>query len=187
MNRAVFVVDMATCTGCYACSVACKDRAGLPDALDLLRVETYETGVYPGTGLYFRVIHCFHCAEPACVEACPSQGISQGEDGLVTIDEEACNGCEECAAACPFDAIVLRPDGTAAVCDACADEVARGWDPTCVRACPTRALWYGPADAVPFGNRVPDADFEDEGIGPAVLFLRRHKAFEKPEGDDPCV
>ena len=180
MNSNLFVVDMATCTGCYTCSVACKDRAGLPDALDLLRVETHETGVYPETGLHFRIVHCFHCEEPPCVDACPSQGISKGEDGLVTLDREECNGCGECIEACPFDAIVLRPDNTAVKCDACADEVARGWDPTCVRSCPMRALQYVLPEGVRFENRVRDPKFEDYGIGPAVLHLRRRK----PEGGE---
>ena len=175
MNGAVFVVDMAACTGCYACSVACKDRAGLPDALDLLRVEVHETGVYPDTGLYFRIIHCFHCAEPPCVEACPSQGITKGEDGLVRLHEAECNGCGECIDACPFGAIVARPDGTAVKCDACADELALGWDPTCVRSCPVRALQYGPSPGLQHENRVQDPGFEDYGIGPAVLHLRRQK------------
>ena len=175
MNEAVFSVDLATCTGCFVCSVACRDRAGLSDALDPLRVEEHETGVFPETGLYFRVIHCFHCAEPPCVEACPSEGISKGEDGLVTIEEEKCEGCGECVEACPFDAIVVDSDGTAVKCDGCADEIARGWETTCVRSCPMRALRYGPSDTVSFENRVRDADFDDRGIGPAVLYLRRQK------------
>jgi len=173
VKQAVFAVDLATCTGCFTCSVACKDRAGLPDDLDLLRVEKFETGSFPQTGLYFRVIHCFHCAEPTCVDACPSQGISKGEDGLVTIDEEQCSSCGECVQACPFDAIVIRPNGEAIKCDGCADEVAKGWDPTCVRACPMRALSYGPEEEIPFENRIEDPDFDDKGIGPAVRFLRR--------------
>ena len=173
MNETVFAIDLARCTGCFACSVACKDRAGLPDDLDLLRVEEHETGAYPETGLYFRVIHCFHCDDPPCVEACPSKGISKGEDGLVTLAGEECLECAECAAACPFGAIVMGPDGAAVKCDGCADEVARGWDPACVRSCPMRALWYGPPDAVPVENRVRDARFDDQGIGPAVLYLCR--------------
>ena len=173
MNRSVFVVDMATCTGCFACSVACKDRAGLPDDLDLLRVEGHETGVFSKTGLHFRVIHCFHCEEPPCVDACPSDGIVQREDGLVEIEADLCDGCAECVEACPFDAIVMRPDGTSAKCDGCADEVALGWDPTCVRACPTRSLFYGSPDDAPFAPRIENVGFEDHGIGPAVRFLQR--------------
>lgn len=173
MKQEFFAVDLANCVGCLACSVACKDRAELPDDLDLLRIEEREIGVYPKTDLSFRVIHCFHCAKPLCAEACPSQGIIKGEDGLVTIDEEQCSSCGECVEACPFDAIVVRPNGEAIKCDACIDEMAKGWDPTCVRACPMRALSYGPEDKIPFENRIEDPDFDDHGIGPAVRFLCR--------------
>ena len=51
-----------------------------------------------------------------------------------------------------------------------ADEVARGWGPTCVRACPMRALEYGSDDRP---ARVADASFDDHGIGPSVTYLRR--------------
>ena len=175
MKGAVFAMDLATCTGCFTCSVACKDRAGLPDDLDLLRVDGYETGAFPGTGLYFRVMHCFHCAEPPCVDACPSQGIVKQDNGLVNIDADLCSGCGECEEACPFDAIVMRPDGTSAKCDGCVDEVTLGWDPTCVRSCPTRALYYGPPEDIPFKDRTGDTTFEDHGIGPSVVFLWREK------------
>lgn len=173
MKDRVFVVDVAMCTGCFACSVACKDRAGLPDDLDLLRVEGRETGVFPDTELRFRVVHCFHCADPPCVEACPSNGIVKQEDGLVALDEGLCSGCGECVDACPFGAIVMRPDGTAAKCDGCSDETARGWDPTCVRACPTRALHLVPPGDVPATSRVHDPAFQDHGIGPSVVYLMR--------------
>jgi Fe-S-cluster-containing dehydrogenase component len=175
MSKALFVVDMASCTGCYACSVACKDRAGLPDGLDLLRVEAHEAAAYPNPSLYYRVIHCFHCEQPPCVEVCPTDAISKAEDGLVSLDAEECIGCGECIQACPFDAIVMLPDNVAAKCDGCADEVASGWQPTCVRACPMRALRYEPASDTKFENRIRDAEFNDHSIGPAVMYLRRQE------------
>jgi anaerobic dimethyl sulfoxide reductase subunit B (iron-sulfur subunit) len=171
MNRAVFIVDMASCTGCYACSIACKDRAGLPDELDLLRVEENESGAYPEPNLHFRVVHCFHCAEPPCAEVCPTQAILRQENDLVTIDAEECIGCGECIKACPFHAVVMLPDGVAAKCNGCADEVARGWQPTCVRACPMRALGYKSSEDLLFESRLQDPDFQDHGIEPAVLYL----------------
>ena len=97
---------------------------------------------------------------------------------LVKIDLEQCEACGECAEACPFGAIVIGPDGLSLKCDGCADELAQGWRPTCVRSCPMRALWFGPPDEVPFENRVPDPEFDDHGIGPAVAYLCRKKSRE---------
>jgi anaerobic dimethyl sulfoxide reductase subunit B (iron-sulfur subunit) len=164
---------MSRCTGCQACSIACKDRADLPDALDWLRVEAHEQGTYPEVAFAYRVVHCFHCAAPPCAAVCPTAAMAQGEDGWVQIDGELCIACGACVEACPFAAIVMGSEGTASKCDGCADEVAQGWDPTCVRACPMRALQFGSVgDAWPEG-RVADPTFEDHGIRPAVRYLRR--------------
>jgi anaerobic dimethyl sulfoxide reductase subunit B (iron-sulfur subunit) len=173
VNDRHFVIDLALCTGCQACSIACKDRAGLPDHLDWLRVEAHEGGIYPNPSLTYRVMHCFHCAEPPCVTACPSDGLVRGEDGWVQLDAASCDACEACIDACPFAVIVLHAEGIVSKCDGCDDEVQRGWDPTCVRACPMRALDYAPLAGALSDNRVKDPEFEDHGIGPAVLFVRR--------------
>jgi Fe-S-cluster-containing dehydrogenase component len=70
----------------------------------------------------------------------------------------------------------MLPEHIAAKCDGCRDELDRGWDPTCVRACPMRALGYEPVEDTLFENRVRDPSFNDRGIGPAVLYLRRPKS-----------
>jgi anaerobic dimethyl sulfoxide reductase subunit B (iron-sulfur subunit) len=168
-----FIIDLARCTGCQACSIACKDRAGLPDDLDWLRVEVHEGGIYPAPTLHYRVMHCFHCAEPPCTEVCPTGGLARREDGWVQIDADVCSACEACIHACPFSAIVLRSEGYVSKCDGCVDEIQSEWEPTCVRACPMRALRYEPAASALTENRVADPDFEDHGIGPAVQYVRR--------------
>ena len=171
MSERHYVMDLARCTGCQTCSIACKDRASLPDEVDWLRVEAHEGGRYPTPTLAYRVVHCYHCAEPPCVSACPTAAIRQQANGWVQIDPGLCDGCGACVEACPFAAIVIGPGGVASKCDGCADEVERGQEPACVRACPMRALGFGPA--VPSGARVRDWAFEDHGIGPAVTYLRR--------------
>ena len=172
MSRHLYVIDLAQCTGCHACAVACKDRAGLPGDLDWLHVEEHEGGAYPRPTFYYRVSHCFHCAKPPCVDVCPTGAMGKRQEH-VQVDAGLCVACGACIEACPFGAIVMHPEGRASKCDGCADEVARGWEPACVRACPMRALGYvldGPS--LP-ANRVKDDAFDGRGIGPAALYLRR--------------
>ena len=140
----VFSVDLTRCTGCQACVVACKDRSGLPDEVDLIRVAVEEQGACPSVRLRYTVGHCWHCQDPACIPACRSGALRQ-VDGYLVIDGAACKACGSCARACPFGAIVLLPEsGKPAACDGCADEVRAGIGPTCIRACPMRALGWGP-------------------------------------------
>lgn len=177
MNQATFIVDLARCTGCQACQIACKDRAGLPDNLEWLRVDATEGGKYPHPTLTYRVTHCFHCDQPPCAAACPVEAISREESGLVTIDASECTGCEACVDACPFGATVMLPEGVAGRCDGCWDEVARGWEPTCVRACPMRALAYSAdsrsavVNALRAAGREIDQTFDGRGVGPSVVYL----------------
>ena len=176
MKGSHFVVDMARCVGCFACGVACKDRAGVEDDVDLLRVEVNEGGTYPQPTLAFRVVHCFHCAEPPCVDACPEQATRQLPNGLVVLDALQCTGCGACVEACPFGAVVIHQEGVAVKCDGCGDEVDRGWDPTCVRACPLRALSFGPLEDPVASPRRRDWEFDEYGTGARVLYLRRDGA-----------
>jgi anaerobic dimethyl sulfoxide reductase subunit B (iron-sulfur subunit) len=166
MSEAVFQIDESRCTACGACVIACHDRANLADDLNWLRLETEELGRFPHVRLVARPSHCWHCADPVCVAVCPTGALFQRGDwvGLRAADCVACGACE---VACPFGCIVLLEDGTASKCDGCADEVAAGSQPTCVRACPMRALSYGPPAPLPTQKRL-DPTFADGGIGPRV-------------------
>ena len=172
MKVAVFTIEVTRCTGCFACQIACKDRACLPDDLDWLRVEEREGSAYPTPTVAYRVVHCFHCGEPPCAAACPVGAIAKGDDKIVGVAADLCTGCEACIGACPFGAMAMLPEGVASKCDACASEVAQGWAPTCVRACPMRALGYGAEgreDSV--HGRAVDETFDDRGVQPGVTYL----------------
>ncbi len=167
-NREGFIIDISRCTGCYACAVACRDRADLAGDVIWLRVPLEERGAYPAISFNYRPTHCWHCDDPACLPVCPVEAVTRNELDLVQIDTEVCIGCGACIEACPFGAVTLVAE-VASKCDGCADELAAGLRPTCVRACPMRALEYGSLD-VQLVQKKPDAAFDDHGIGPAVRY-----------------
>jgi len=169
----VFTIDLARCTGCHACRIACKDRANLPDDVDILRITAEEGGAYPTPTLRYRVSHCFHCEDAPCIPACPDGALARRPDGLVALEGALCTACGACLAACPFGAIVLTADG-AIKCDGCADETTADLPPTCVRACPLRALGFEAEErAVPRAGRVRDVGFPGHEARPRVRYWAR--------------
>lgn len=44
-----------------------------------------------------------------CMEICPFQAISRGDDGLVKIDRDSCTGCGKCIDECPRGVLSLAP------------------------------------------------------------------------------
>jgi anaerobic dimethyl sulfoxide reductase subunit B (iron-sulfur subunit) len=90
------------------------------------------------------------------------------------LDAGICSNCGACKDACPFDSIVELRGGFDSKCDGCHDEVSNGWDPTCVRACITRALSFKKMNELEAVDRI-DEDFIDYGIGPAVVYLAKRK------------
>jgi anaerobic dimethyl sulfoxide reductase subunit B len=163
-TRLGFRFDAASCSGCKACQIACKDRHGLP--VGLLRRRVYEV---TGGGwtrrdaawvsdvfAYHLSISCHHCRKPICAEICPARAITQRADGIVLLDEEKCLGCRYCSWACPYGAPQFDDGrGRMSKCSFCAEDIDRGNAPACVAACPMRALDYGPLE-VSIEARVDD-------------------------------
>ena len=95
---------------------------------------------------------CNHCANPPCVQACPTQATFQREDGIVLMDFHRCIGCRFCMAACPYGSrsfnfrdpreaiknqnteFPTRMKGVVEKCNFCAERLAVGKQPACVEA-----------------------------------------------------
>jgi tetrathionate reductase subunit B len=138
------VIDLRTCIGCHACSVACKAEFDVPLGVWMSWVKQVERGKFPNTQRHFLPRLCNHCENPPCVEACPTKASYQREDGIVLIREERCIGCRLCIAACPYDARFSHPEKKIAnKCTLCAHRVDEGVVPACVNTCQGEARIFG--------------------------------------------
>ena len=155
MSRLAFFFDSSACSGCKTCQMACKDKNDLPVGQVWRRVYEVTGGGWKQEGhswiqdvvAYNLSIACNHCEDPVCAKNCPTKAIRKREDGIVLIDQGACIGCKYCAWACPYGAPQFNPDkGVMGKCDLCADYLDQGKNPSCVDACPMRALDFGKYD-----------------------------------------
>ena len=51
---------------------------------------------------------CKHCTHAACLDVCPTGSLFRTEFGTVVVQDDICNGCGYCVAACPFGVIERR-------------------------------------------------------------------------------
>jgi len=95
---------------------------------------------------------CMHCTDAGCVRVCPTGSLYHHELGFVAYDKDACSGCGYCVEACPFNVPRLAGNTLTGIakmdkCTFCTtpglDRIAEGWEPACVKTCPTGALKYG--------------------------------------------
>jgi phenylacetyl-CoA:acceptor oxidoreductase subunit 1 len=104
MTRWAMVADLRRCVGCQTCTAACKHANATPPGVQWRSVLDMEFGEYPEVQRVFVPVGCQHCAEPPCVEVCPTQATKRRADGIVTMDYGICIGCAYCAVACPYQA-----------------------------------------------------------------------------------
>jgi len=116
-----------------------------------LRVPAADLGVDGADGDGFRWLMssdvCKHCTHAACLDVCPTGAIIRTEYGTVVVQDDVCNGCGYCVAACPYGVLDRREeDGRVFKCTLCYDRLKGGLEPACAKACPTQSIQFGPLD-----------------------------------------
>ncbi len=171
-----FYFDQTRCTGCEACVVACKDWNNIPAGpAALCRIISQEKGRFPDPSLSFYPRMCFHCAEPACVDACPTSAIrKRPRDGVVVVDGDLCiSGCRRCLDVCPYYAPQFVDGGPMRLCNLCRERREAGSKPACVLACSQHALDAGSLEELRrrYGGETAVEGFSDPGeTRPSILF-----------------
>ena len=160
MKNYSLMVDNEMCIGCQACEIACKQENNLPVGPRWIRALAVGPKEIGGElKMSFAVVRCHHCANPPCMEVCPTDAIEQRADGIVLIKPELCIGCEACIEACPFGAPQLNPEGNIVEkCTLCVHRIDQGLAPACFLACPPGAISFGDTNTIIESKRVKHAE-----------------------------
>ena len=152
LQRWGLLIDTALCSDCEACVSACHEENGVTthgrpatDAQWIRKVSLRDKSTGHAQTL---PLMCQHCADPPCVDVCPTGASFKRADGIVLVDKHTCIGCRYCVMACPYGARsfvhevvtgqkadVPRGKGTVESCTLCVHRVDRGETPACVEAC----------------------------------------------------
>jgi formate dehydrogenase iron-sulfur subunit len=191
-----FFTDTSVCIGCKACEVACKEWNQLPekeDELGFLGESLDNTGelngstwrhvqfidnvpdetMAEGNGKAFLLMSdvCKHCQHASCMDVCPTGAIIRTEFDTVFIQEDVCNGCRNCIAACPYDVIDIdAASNVARKCTLCYDRLQGGMEPACAKACPTDSIQFGELTVLRRNAKKREADLHAQGLKEANLY-----------------
>jgi Fe-S-cluster-containing dehydrogenase component len=172
MNKWNMIVDVAKCTNCALCSIACQDEfvgnefPGYAEEMprrgkNWIEIKQKVRGQTPMIDAAYLPVMCQHCDDAPCIAAAKDGAITKRPDGIVLIDPVKSKGQKHLVEACPYGAITWNEE----------KEVPQSWffdahlldegwkEPRGAQVCATEAL---------VAKKVSDAEMQkiiqDEGL-----------------------